>query len=253
MPWSTVASSQPVSHLLANIRNSLHSNKDEWINEWSLSSCRTSLPPSLSSLNRGLQVQLQTPSIPGSIYISQFTQSQSPSGSPNRLDHGLQAHLERAMWGIRWYKVDGVEQSEVESIFGRPRNRYASSHFHLILSSNEDTHYNFPNYYSHSLSLRFSGSTQLCGSSKPCSIISSHPLPSLLKPEPRFPMNSVWMLMCGGLLLVDSLPSSSIVSPQFPPSGASLSFLTWCVQLLLLLCSTIICGQIDHMYIYRET
>ena len=49
------------------------------------------------------------------------------------------------------------------------------------------------------------------------------------------------------------LPSSSIVSPQRPASGASPSSLNGRVQMLLRLCSTTICGQIDHMDIYTDT
>ena len=63
---------------------------------------------------------------------------------------------------------------------------------------------------------------QLGGSSTPGSIISSHPIPMHLDPEPLFLMNSVWML-----------------------NGR--------VQMLLRLCSITICGQIDRIYIYRET
>jgi len=90
----------------------------------------------------------------------------------------------------------------------------------------------------------------------PGSILSSHQIPTLLEPEPLFLMNSVgsrkW---CGGVLMVGSLPSSFIVSVQWPPSGVSLSSLNGCVQVqvLLQLCSTTICGQIDRMYIYTET
>ena len=58
---------------------------------------------------------------------------------------------------------------------------------------------------------------------------------------------------CGGVLMVGSLPSSSVVSPQRPPSGASLSSLNGRVQVLLWLCLTSICGQIDRMHIYTET
>jgi hypothetical protein len=54
-------------------------------------------------------------------------------------------------------------------------------------------------------------------------------------------------------LMVGSLPSSFIVSPQTPPSGASLRSVNWRVQVLLQLCSTAICGQIHRTYIYRET
>jgi len=57
---------------------------------------------------------------------------------------------------------------------------------------------------------------------------------------------------CGGVLMVGSLPSSSIVSPQWPPSGASLSFLNGRVQVILRFCSSTICGQIHRLYIYRD-
>jgi len=65
-------------------------------------------------------------------------------------------------------------------------------------------------------------STQLRGFSRPGSIISSHFLPRLLELEPFFLTNSVCAL--NGRL-----------------------------EMLLRLCSTTICGQIDCMYIYRET
>jgi len=58
---------------------------------------------------------------------------------------------------------------------------------------------------------------------------------------------------CGGMLMVGSLPSISVVSPQWPPSGASLGSVNGCLQVLLRSCSTTICGQIDHMYIYWDT
>jgi len=70
--------------------------------------------------------------------------------------------------------------SDAEYIFGIPRGRETASHFHLILSYNENTHSLFPNFCSHSLFPRFRGSMQLRGSSRPCSIISSQ-LPMLRK------------------------------------------------------------------------
>jgi len=98
----------------------------------------------------------------------------------------------------------------------------------------------------------FLGSTQLHGFSQPDSIISSHPLPTLLKPELCFLTNSVWMSQeVGETLMVGSLPSSSVVSPQQPPSGASVSFLNGHLQVLTLFLT--FCGQINHMYIYRVT
>jgi len=57
---------------------------------------------------------------------------------------------------------------------------------------------------------------------------------------------------CGGVLMVSCLPSSSLGSPQRPPSGASLSTLNWHVQVRLRHCSTTISGQIDGMYIHIE-
>ena len=48
---------------------------------------------SLSSLDLGLQVDLQIHSITVSPCISEYTQSRSPIASLNLLDHGLQVHL----------------------------------------------------------------------------------------------------------------------------------------------------------------
>ena len=58
---------------------------------------------------------------------------------------------------------------------------------------------------------------------------------------------------CSIVLMVVSLASSSIVSPQRPPNGAPLSPPNGRKQVLLRLCSTTICGQIDRMYTYTET
>jgi hypothetical protein len=60
-----------------------------------LARSRRSRPPSasLSSLNLGLQVHLQTRSIMASKCISEFPPSRPPSASPNSLDHGLGVHL----------------------------------------------------------------------------------------------------------------------------------------------------------------
>jgi len=53
----------------------------------------------------------------------------------------------------------------------------------------------------------------------------------------------------GRVLRVGSLPSSSIILPQWPPSSASLSSLNERIQVLIRLCSTTICSPIEHMYI----
>jgi hypothetical protein len=59
--------------------------------------------------------------------------------------------------------------------------------------------------------------------------------------------------MCGKVLLVGSLPSSSIVSPQWPPSHKSGISLHGRDRVLLWLCSSTIRGPTDNMYVYRET
>jgi len=70
--------------------------------------------------------------------------------------------------------------SDAEYIFGRPRGRLTASHFHLISSYNDNTDCIFPNFWSHSLFLRFRGSMQLRGSSRLGSIICSN-IPTLLE------------------------------------------------------------------------
>ena len=136
----------------------------------------------------------QTRFIPASKCISEFTRSQSPSASSNTLDHGLQVHRQGVMAGVWRYRGNGGGLSDGEYVFGRPRSRLTSSHFHPILSQNENTNSVFPNFRSHSLCPRFGGLMQLGGSSMPGSIISSPLIPMLLEPPPLFLMNSVWML-----------------------------------------------------------
>jgi len=53
--------------------------------------------------------------------------------------------------------------------------------------------------------------------------------------------------------MVGSLPSFSVVLPPLPASDASLSSLNGLLQVLLQLCLTTICGQIDRMFIFKET
>jgi len=57
----------------------------------------------------------------------------------------------------------------------------------------------------------------------------------------------------GVVSMVGSLHSSSMISPQRPLRGASISSLRGRVQVLLRLCSATNSGQIDRMYIYTET
>jgi hypothetical protein len=58
------------------------------------------------------------------------------------------------------YRGDGGGMSHAEYEIGRIRSRLSASHFHLILSYNENKHSIFPNFGSHLRFPRFSGSTQ---------------------------------------------------------------------------------------------
>jgi hypothetical protein len=70
---------------------------------------------------------------------------------------------------------------------------------------------------------------------------------------------SPWQFLFGccdgysGMMMVGSRPSCSVVSPQWPPSGASQGSLNWRLHVLLQLCLTTICGESDHISIYRDT
>lgn len=78
-----------------------------------------------------------------------------------------------------------------EYILGRPQVESRPSH--IIQSHNPNTHSIFPNFSSHLLLLRYGGSAQLGGSSRPGSIASSHPLPTLLQQGLLFLTNSILM------------------------------------------------------------
>jgi len=131
-------------------------------------------------------VHLKTCSITASKYISEFTCAQSPSASPNTVDHSFHVHLQTATAVVWWYRDNGGRQSDGEYILYRPWSRQ-TSHFHLILSYNENTHSIFPNFLSHSHCPRVCASAQLRSFSTLGSIISSHPIRTLCL------MNSIWM------------------------------------------------------------
>jgi len=58
---------------------------------------------------------------------------------------------------------------------------------------------------------------------------------------------------CGGMLIVASLPSSSVISLQRSSRSWSLEPLNGILQVLPRLCLNTIRGEIDRMYIYRHT
>jgi len=161
-----------------------------WVQSIPVSNCISKLARSrpqcayLGSLNLGHQLHLQTCSITASECISEFTQSRPPSVSFNSHNDILQVHRYWARGGVQRYRGNGGGLSVGEYIFRRPRGRYTSTHFHLIVSYNENTHSILPNFWSLSLFPRWRGSTPLRGFSRPGSMISSHFLPRLLDLEP---------------------------------------------------------------------
>jgi len=192
----------------------------------------------------GLQVDLQTRSIPASRCISEFTRSQCRGASPNMLDHALQVHLQGATAGVRRYSGNEGGHSDRVSIFGRPRSTLISSHFHLNISYNDNTHSIFRNFWSDSLCPRFHPSTQLRGSSTPGSIISCHQIPTLIEPERLLLMNDIWLSRVvrrsvGGGLSAFSLHHFATMASKWCISKSSLNGR---VQVLLILCSSTICS-----------
>jgi len=157
-----------------------------------MSKLARSRPPSasVSSLNLGLQVRLQTRSITASQCISQFTPSRPPTASPNSINPGLPMHLQprsiTASKSIvqerRWvYGDTGVTEVKwaTRSIYlGDP----GVDRQHLIfISSCHTTKRDTLCFPTFGLTRSFRGSTQLCGSSRPDSIISSHHHPTHLE------------------------------------------------------------------------
>ena len=111
---------------------------------------------SANSLDHNLGEHLQVHSVTASKCISKLARSQPPSVSLNSHQHGHQVHLQTRsitaskdifMEG-RWvYGHTGVTEVDrvTGSIFGRPWSRL-TSHFHHILSYNENTLSSFPNF-----------------------------------------------------------------------------------------------------------
>jgi len=166
--------------------------------------------------------------------ISKLARSQSPSVSLNSHDYGLQVHLQtRSITASKYifkerqrvYGDTGV--TEMERVTGSiySADPGVDRHHLISISSNHTMKIHTLSFPTFGLtcSVRDIVDPRNCvGSSTPGSIISSHPIRTLLEPEPLFLMNSLCML-----------------------NGR--------VQMLLRLWSSTICGQIDCTYIYRET
>jgi len=211
-----------------------------WVHSISASKCistLTRLPPpsaSLSSLDLGLQVHLQTRLIPACKCVSEFTRSRSPSASPHSLDPGLQVHLQtrtitasKYIFKVRQqvYGDTGVTEGTVTgSIYSADPG---VDRHHLISISSYHT------MKIHTLSFPTFGLTHSVrdfvdprNGMDPQRRVVSYLLTRFLHSSSQHRSFS-WIPFrfretCGGVLMVGSLPSSSIVSPQRLPRGASL-------------------------------
>jgi len=106
---STIPHSQPVSHLSSDhvVLNSLPSHNYKLTNEWSLTSCRASLPNYHVQIDR-IAVLLQSRYIVGSNCISNLTQSQPTCESPNSCDFGLHGHIimaSKCISKLPWFRA----------------------------------------------------------------------------------------------------------------------------------------------------
>jgi len=197
-----------------------------------------SRPPSasLNSLDHSLEVYLYT----RSIMASKFAQSQPPSVSLNWHNYGLQVHLQtRSITASKyifkeWWRVYGdTGVTDLECVTG---SIYSADprvvRHHLIIQ------WKYTLYVSQLLF-----SLALCAISwihanawDPQRRVVSYLLTRFLRSS-NLNSSFSWIPLgyperCGWVLMVGYLPSSSIVSPQRPPNGASLNVLpmgvAWC-------------------------
>jgi len=234
-----------------------------------ISKLARSRPPNISpnSLDYGLQAYPQL----RSITASTLARSRPPSVYLNSLDYGLQVRtitaskciskLARSQPPSTSFRSDGgvygdTGVTEVERVTG---SVYLADHgvdrHHLISISSYHT-MKIPTLSSPTFGLTRSirdivDPPNCVGSSTLGSIISSHTIPTLLEPELLFLMNSVSMSQ-----QVRQSVDGGLSAFQLHCFTATAS--KWCISkcslnghglVLLRLCSSTICGQIDRMYI----
>jgi len=233
LTWSWPPSASPNSHnhgILVHV--SVHSISASKC----ISSLARSLPPSvsLSSLNPGFQVRLHTWSITTPKCISEFTWSRPPCESPHSLAPSLQVYLQSCSTTFRKYilkewrrvyrntgvwVVDRVTEimylanSGVDRLYLISISSYHTMTIHTL---------SFPTF---GLTCSVRDIMDPCHCMDPQRRVVLYLLTWLLRTTKQH--RSFWSILFGccetrgGMLMVGSLPSSSIVLPQQPPSGAS--------------------------------
>jgi len=166
------------------------------------------------------------------MWISILARSQSPSESLNSHDYGLQVHLQtcsitasKYIFKERQLVYQDTGAMEVERVTGSiySADPGVDRHHLISISSNHTIKIHtrsFPTFGLTRSVCDIVDPRNWVGFSTTGSIISSHPIRMLVKPDPLFLMNSFWTLNRRA-------------------------------QMLLRLCSSTICGQIDRTYIYR--
>jgi len=247
------------------------------VNQWIESQLPSRLPPNRPlpsthsiSLNHSLQEHLQTRSITTSQCISEFTQYQSPIASPTTLDHGLKVNLQTRSitasqrifklalsrpscasllslnLGLKVHlQTRSITTSECISEFTRSWPPSASlSSLHLGLQVHLSTRSITASMYILDQRWRVYGDTGVTEVDWPTG--------STYLGHPGVDRHHLIFISSGSTQWRGFPWPGSIISSHFP-SGASLCALNGRLQILLWLCSTTICGQIDCMYIYTDT
>jgi len=217
------------------------------------------------SLKHSLKVHLWVHSILASMCISKLAQSRPPGASLRPFDAGMQVHLQNRSsmasknifkeqcWVYEDREIMEVDWATGSIYLGDP----GVDRYHLIFISSYHTTkiptLSFPTF---ALTRSFRDFVDPRNSVDPHGQVVSYLLTVFLRSSSWnciFSGIPLWCReRCGGMLMVGSLPSTSIISAQWPQSGSSRGSFNWCLQVPLLLCSTTICRQMDHRYIYRD-
>jgi len=215
----------------------------------------------VNSLIHGLQVHLWIRSITASKCISTLARSWPPSSH----GHGHQVHLQTSSIIASKYIIKERRQvywdtgvTEVDRVSGSIYSADARVGWHHLISissCNENSHSIFPNFWSHSHCTRYF--VEPHNRMDPQCWVVLYLLTRIL-PSSNQNCSFSWILFecCeryGGVLMVGSLPSSSIVSPQLPARWCIAKFSQWaCPSAPRIILDYHLRPDLPYVYIYRE-